>query len=288
MKLKLLLILYAVSISLKLIGYLKTNYLILLAESFHNLTDVMIILNLLYALRVASKPADYSHPLGHGLAVNIGSLIAGVAFITIISYELVKEGVSRIFYEVEYGEGAYLYMLASMLPIVLAFFVMEKRGVAERTAKMELRNDILSGFSATVGVLAAERFAIIDSIFTIFIAAIIGYSGYMLVRENSRILMGASPDEEFYDKVREIAESFEEVHSVHDVIATYMGENKIHVDMHVVVDGDMTVREADRLTEKIAKKMMENLPELGYVTIHVCAEEKDRLKSTYEKIMGEI
>ncbi len=288
MRLAVILFFYVVSISIKALGYFKTNYLILLAEAFHNLTDVLILLNLLYSMKIASKPADHSHPLGHGLATNVGTLIAGVSFITLVSFELGKESVARLLHPKVLEGRALPYMAASMVPIVLAFFTLKKRSFTERAAKLELRNDLLSGTSALFGIFLAERFSFLDPVFSLFIAAIIGYSGYSLVKESSRILIGASPEEGFYERVKDVAESFEEVKNVHDVIATYMGEEIIHVDMHVVVDGDMSVREADLLTERIARKLKEEIPEIGYVIIHVCAEEKDRLKSTYEKIMKEI
>ncbi len=100
--------------------------------------------------------------------------------------------------------------------------------------------------------------------------------------------MGRSPDESFYERVKAIVESFEEVEDVHDVIAIYMGENRIHLDMHVTVDGSMSVREADELTARIAKRILEEIPEVAYVLIHVCAERGKEIKTTYDSIMRKV
>ena len=82
--------------------------------------------------------------------------------------------------------------------------------------------------------------------------------------------------------------TFPDVLDVHDVIAIYIGENKIHLDMHITVRGDMTVKEADDLTTKIAREIVKKIPDVAYVLIHVCAEKGDFVKSTYDLAMRKV
>ncbi|KAA0003343.1 MAG: hypothetical protein FE044_01685, partial [Thermoplasmata archaeon] len=57
-----------------------------------------------------------------------------------------------------------------------------------------------------------------------------------LICHNARLLLGMSPPNEFYNEVERICRTFPGVKGVHDMVATYIGENKIHLDMHVTVE----------------------------------------------------
>ncbi|WP_457550488.1 cation diffusion facilitator family transporter [Archaeoglobus sp.] len=157
----------------------------------------------------------------------------------------------------------------------------------EKSAKAELYNDVLSNLGAIVGVfLTSAGFQRADGIITIFIALIICRNGYRLFKENVSFLLCMSPEEEVYVKIKEVAESFPDVLDVHDIIAVYTGENTLHVDMHVTVKEDMTVKEADELSKRIARKLMEEIPEISYVLIHVCSKKKDSYRTTANSAMS--
>ena len=87
-----------------------------------------------------------------------------------------------------------------------------------------------------------------------------------------------SPPAKFYHDVEKLCKSFDEVKGVHDMVATYIGENKIHLDMHITVDGNMSVNEADKLSERIADKLREEMSEIEYLTIHFCPHYGEKRK----------
>jgi len=89
-------------------------------------------------------------------------------------------------------------------------------------------------------------------------------------------LLGLSPPDKFYQKVEEICLTFDEVKGVHDMVATFIGENKVHLDMHITVDGKMRVDEADKLSERIANELQQKMPEIGYVIVHICPHYGER------------
>ena len=281
---------YAISLTVRFIGYFMYGYLVLIAEALHSLTDILVLAILKISSKVSEKPADMHHPLGHGLAGNVGALIAGVAFISILSYELFKEGVSRLYHHEVYHDptNAILLMLLSLVPlfVVVVYTGRKKLRPEEVALRYELRNDMLSGLAAVAALSFSGVFPQIDAFAAIVVAVIIAYSGLRLINENAKVLLGYSPDEEFYRRVASVASEFEEVKDVHDIIATYMAPDKVHLDMHVTVDGSMSVREADDLTERIFDRLSSEVPEVEYATIHVCAEGKKRLRTTYDKIVG--
>ena len=109
-----------------------------------------------------------------------------------------------------------------------------------------------------------------DGIVSIVIAGMISYNAAKLIRHNTRFLLGMSPSEEFYHEVEEICKSYDEFKGVHDMIATFIGENKVHLDLHITVNGKMNVDEADKLSEKLANALQQKMPEIGYVVVHFC------------------
>ncbi len=280
---------YALSTAVRIAGFYLYGFLILIAEAFHSLTDILILVILRLSAKVSEKPADHSHPLGHGLAGNVGALIAGVAFISILSFELLKESVSRLVSS-EFPQQslqASIIMALSLIPVLAVLYHTSGR---ERSPEMvalryELRNDLLTGISGLVAILLSRYILHLDALVTFFIALIIAYSGFRLIRDNARFLLGYSPEDEFYEKISDVIGQFSEVEDVHDIIATYMSPDKVHVDLHITVDGDMKVRDADRLTEVIVERLQRELPEIEFATIHVCSEGKERLRTTYDKII---
>ncbi len=292
MKLKLTVATYSAVVLVKFVCYAITGYLAMLAEALHNVVDLLIFSALLYSEKVSAKPADHLHPLGHGLAKNLSGVVVAVVFITVVAFELFLEGIERILHPSagRYPEFAVIVLVATILPPALLTLIYRgERSSTEESAFAELINDIASSLGAIFGIyFSSIGYPIADGLASIFIAVLISLNGYRLFKTNASYLLGRSPDESFYERVKAIVESFPEVEDVHDIIAIYMGENRIHLDMHVTVDGSMSVRDADELTARIAKKILQEIPEVAYVLIHVCAEKGKEFKTTYDSVMRRV
>ncbi len=290
-RMKITLISYSIIAFLKLLVYILTGFLVMLAEFLHNLIDIFILITVIYTKRLAEKPPDYTHPLGHGLIQNVGGVMVSVVFITVVAFELVREGIEKIVSPTigKFPELAILVLIFGLFSSLILYRIFEKDSVAEKVTKVELLNDVLANFGALSGVLfSLVGYPVADGIFTIFIALLICRNGYRLFKENVSYLLGKSPSGEFYERVVRIVKEFPEVLDVHDVIAIYIGENALHVDMHVTVREDMTVKEADELTKKIAKVLMDKIPDIKYVLIHVCAEKGRYVRTTANRVMGKL
>ncbi len=264
-------------------AYLATGYLVMLAEFFHGIIDLIILSVLKKSQSISLKPPDEQHPYGHGLAENIGALTVSIAFITLVSFELFREGIGRILTPGEffYPEVAVSILFLTLALLFLSFYKASKgKDSLSKAIKTELLNDTLSTSAAILGIVLSRIYPVADGFFTIFIGAIIASNALRLYRENASILLGRSPDEDFYFKLKDVIKSFKEIRDVHDVSAIYIGRNRVHLDMHVTVDGNMSVKEADELTVKISSKIKNKIPEVDFVSIHVCSETSGKLKIT--------
>jgi cation diffusion facilitator family transporter len=159
-------------------------------------------------------------------------------------------------------------MLLAAAPLV-TLFRQKQGGAAAKAQLAELVNDELGLLAALLGTLFISwGMPIADPLATMVVATIIAINAIGLFRENSSLLLGKSPGPEFLANVVRTARSVPGVLGVHDLRAEYIGPETIHADLHVAVQPDMTVTEA----EHIAKTVMERLHEgvIGdYCTVHV-------------------
>ena len=123
------------------------------------------------------------------------------------------------------------------LLIIASLILHRKNEIIERTLFFESINDSFSTFAAIAGILLVSYgHYIFDGIVSILIACMISYNAVKLICHNARLLLGMSPPNEFYNEVEGICRTFPEVKEIHGMVATYIGENKIHLDMHVTVE----------------------------------------------------
>lgn len=278
-----ILFIYLLTLGIKLYAYFLSGFSAILADAFHSVIDITMILILLLSERYAEKEADYQHPFGHEMARNVASLAVGVGFITFMFFELMKEGLLKVLHpasgysNVEVALGAEVAVLA--LLVIAALISARRSGILSRTLLVESLNDSLSTLAAIVGVgLVWAGYPIFDGIATIAIAFIIFYNSFRLVRDNARLLIGMSPSEDFYRSVEDACLEIERVKGVHDMVGVYTGENSVHLDLHVTVDGAMTIEEADKLSVEIAEAIMAKHPEVKHISVHFCPHDGRRRK----------
>ncbi|WP_202319565.1 cation diffusion facilitator family transporter [Archaeoglobus neptunius] len=278
-----ILLIYLVTMGIKAGAYYLSGYSAILADTLHSVVDISMILILITSERLARKAPDPTHPLGHEMVKNVASLIVGVGFVTFLSFELIKVGMTKVLNPPSSFKNTeiaiYAELLVLLLLILAALISARRSGILNRTLLVESMNDSLSTLAAVVGVgLVRAGYPIFDGVATLVIALIILYNSIKIVRENARVLLGMSPSDGFYESVEKICSGIKGIRGVHDMVGIYAGENSIHLDLHVTVDGEMTVANADRLSEEIADAIRQQHPEVKHISVHFCPHEGERRK----------
>ena len=111
---------------------------------------------------------------------------------------------------------------------------------------------------------------IADPIISIIIACLIIKTGFSILKENLNILVDANilPTERIHDQICDI-EGVENVHN----IRTRGTTSNVFVDMHVVVDSNLSMKKAHEISEIIEKKLKNNFIQINEVLIHLESEE---------------
>ncbi|MCE3229572.1 MAG: cation-efflux pump [Bacteroidetes bacterium] len=257
-------------------GYLGNSYA-LMADAIESTTDIFSSLLVLFGLKYSSRPADKNHPYGHGRAeplitfMVVGFLVASAVIIAIESIEHIKTPHNL-------PETYTLTVLLAVIIIKEIFYRIVKRK-SEDTKSSSLkadawhhRSDAITSFTAFVGISLAlilgKGYESADDWAALIAAAIILYNSYKIFRP----ALGEIMDEHVYDElVRTIKELSLNTRGVIDTEKCHIRKTgmKYHVDLHVIVKGDISVREGHEIAHRLKDHLKENLPELANVLIHV-------------------
>jgi len=261
--------------SFKLVAGLLSASMAVIADSIHSLSDLLASALVYVGLREAKRPPDKEHPFGHGGIEAVIGLIIAVS-LAIIAYELARESAARLLRGHLPAIGA-LAIVASILSILVKEAMARYTFAAAREARSpsleanawDHRSDAISSVAVLFGVTAAFLgFRILDPLFALGMAFIIGAIGIKIGRKNVENLIGTVPDPEMASKIRKLVEVLPEVKSVHKIRLHYFGPYA-EVDMHVIMNPYMTIQRSHAVTDRLIEKVKQDFPEIAFVNIHV-------------------
>jgi cation diffusion facilitator family transporter len=249
----------------------------LVADAIESILDMTSSTVVLGGLSIAARPPDENHPYGHGKAealagLGVALLLIGAAVgVAIYAAMGIARGVSPprwftlpiLFVIVVVKEALYR----------LAWKVGSDAGsTAVKADAWHHRADSLSSLTAAIGIavamLGGERYSVADPLATGAVAVIIAVNGVRLVRIAFRDLMDAEPAENVAGDAAMAARSVAGVREVEKVFARKMGLTYL-VDMHIEVDGAMSVRDAHALAHQAKQQILEKCPQVRDALIHV-------------------
>ncbi len=247
------------------------------ADGMESASDVLASGIVLFGLAVAARPADENHPYGHGrfetlTGLGLGLILAltGVA-ISIRSLDRINEVHSPpAFYAV-------WPLIASV--IVKSGLAAVKFRVGKRIHSAGLvadawndSVDILSGFTALVAVgltlYDPPRFLAADHYGGFAVGLLVIFLGLRVVRDTSLQLMDTMPDEDTMRRIRQVAQTVPGALAVEKCFARKTGL-KYHVDLHLEVDPDMTVRQSHDIATQVRFRIIDQLDWVADVLVHV-------------------
>lgn len=266
-----------------------------LAQAMDSLLDLFAGVVTFFAIRISTKPADESHPFGHGKAEDMAGLAQGVLIFAtagLIVYSAVERIIRRT--PVELAEAGIGVMLVSMVASILLsrhlLRVSKATGsVALETNARNINADIYSTAAVLAGLLIV-RFTgldVLDSLVAIFMAIYIAKMAYDAIGKPLMGLVDASlPHSE-----RVVIEScleghIEQVVGFHE-LRTRRSGNQRYIDLHLVMAKDVSVEKAHQLCDSLEHEIRTKLPRTN-VTIHVepCEGECKECSMTRSKCQG--
>lgn len=254
-------------IAIKLYAYLQTGSVALLSTLFDSLLDVGASLVNMLAIRQALAPADAEHRFGHGKAEPLAALVQ-VAFILGSSILLLVEVVNHFTEPQPVTEAVtgIIVMVASIL--VTGCLVAFQRSVVRRTKSLAVKadathylSDFLVNISVIVALLLIMKFGWwwVDPLFGLGIAIFIGVTAIGVGREAFDMLMDREMEDAERNEIKAIVRRHPEVLNLHELKTRLAGQSRF-IQFHLELDGDITLREAHRISDAVEADVMAAFP----------------------------
>lgn len=261
----------------KLIGGLIGNSFALIADAVNSLGDCVTTIVVLYALRVAQRPADEEHPYGHTRAEGIAA--TNVALLVILSALAVGwEAVRRLTTLHDIPPVWTLWIAGSNAVIKEGLYHYKVR-VGRRTGSAAIianawdhRSDALCALAVLAGLLVirvgGRPYMWADEAASLVVVAAIVWSGIGLFRRSASELMDAQADSALVREIREAAESVPDVKAVETLWVRKSGL-EYFADIHIEVDGHLSVDTGHRISHHVKRHLLQQFAVLRDVLVHL-------------------
>lgn len=259
-----------------LAGFFGNSYA-LIADAIESTTDIFASFLVLFGIKYANKPADSNHPYGHGRAEPlITFLVVGflITSATIIAYE----SINNIRIPHDLPKPWTLIVLGSIIIWKeFSFRLVMKRSIETNSSSLKAdawhhRSDAITSVAAFIGISIAlflgKGYEEADDWAALFASGFILYNSYLIFRP----ALGEIMDEHLYDDliahIRQVASQVEGIIGTEKCFIRKSGM-KYHVDLHAIVNADISVKEGHDLAHQLKDTLRKEIPELGHVLIHV-------------------
>ena len=266
----------------KLIVGLLTNSLGILAEAAHSALDLVAAAVTFFAVRAADKPSDVQHQFGHGKIENLSALFETVLLLATSGW-IIYEAVQRLFFvsvKVEASIWAFLVMGISIVidytrSRILYRAARKYNSQALEADALHFSTDIWSSSVVILGLigLTIARFVPgldwmhkADSVAAMVVAIIVIYVSAELGYRTIAALLDTAP-KGLAERIERVAGAVPGVVDAHAIRIRPSGAHTF-IDMHVTMDGNMTLRDAHATTIEVEDAILEMVP-MADVTVHM-------------------
>jgi cation diffusion facilitator family transporter len=247
------------------------------ADGVESASDVLASGIVIFGLALASRPADKDHPYGYGRFETLTGL--GLGVILAVTGLLISLRSVAALREVHPPPASYV-VLPLVASILVKFWLARlKFRTSARIRSAALRADawndsvdILSASSALIAVgltiYDPSRFLAADHYGGFVVGVLVIFLGMRVVRDTSLQLLDTMPDEETMRRIRQVAQTVPGALAVEKCFARKTGL-KYHVDLHLEVDPELTVRESHEIATQVRFRIIEELRWVADVLVHV-------------------
>ena len=266
----------ALSVAKFIVGVLG-NSQALVADAVHSATDFLTDIVVIVGSHFWNSPPDAEHPYGHRrfetlVTIGIGLAVAAVGIG--IGYKAV---LALLAGETSQPETVVAVMaLISIVVKEILYRYTREAGKRIRSQALEAnawhhRSDSFS----SIPVLVAVVFAIIfpelwfaDSVGALVVAFFILHSAVEIAWPGLRQLVDYGASADILEKLKREALSHPKVISLHGFRSRYVGSD-LHVDVHIVVDDQMTLKDAHDVAEEVEQLLIDSGENVVDAMVHI-------------------
>lgn len=258
------------------VGVIGNSYA-LVADAIESTSDVFASILVLVGIKYAAKPADENHPYGHGKAEPLITFVI-VAFLIASAVIIAYTSILNIQQPHGLPESYTLIVLAFIIVIKEIFYrIVLQKGKELNSTSIKAdawhhRSDAITSFTAFIGISIAlwlgKGYESADDWAALLASLFIVYNAFLIARPALSEIM----DEHLYDDmvidIRKVAATIDGVEGTEKCFVRKAGLDFL-VDLHLIVDGQISVHEGHEIAHKVKSKLLADFPEISNVLIHV-------------------
>jgi len=253
------------------------NSYALIADAIESATDVASSLIVWGGLKISALPPDEDHPYGHGKAEPLAAVAVSLTLVAAaigIAIQSIREIITP-----HHAPAAFTLIILVLVVAVketLFRFVLrvgkDVNSTAVRSDAWHHRSDAITSAAAFVGISVAliggEGFESADDWAALFASSIIVVNAVRILRPAVNEVMDAAPPVEIETSIREAAQDVAGVILLEKCFVRKAGFS-YYVDLHVTVDGGLSVREGHDIAREVKRAIRGTHPQVVEVLVHI-------------------
>lgn len=260
----------------------------MIADAVHSLSDFLTDIVILIFVKISNKPADKNHDYGHGKFETLATFIIGMVLLA-VGIMIFWSGASKIFMSIkgiELEQPGMLAFWAAIVSIIVKeaiarYTIINGRRLNSKAVEANAwhhRSDALSSVGAAAGIAGAiflgPKWRILDPLAAVVVSIFILIMAVKFLVSCISEFMEHSLSEDIENEIINTVMSFEFVKNVHNLRTRKIG-NGIAMDMHVVMDGDLTLEKSHQYTKDIENLLRSRFGDKSFIYLHVEPSKKD-------------
>lgn len=257
-------------------GILGSSYA-LIADAIESTADVFTSGILLIGLKTSLKPSDKEHPYGHGKAESLAALVISLGLLLAAGI-IIRESLINIITPHKSPAAYTLWVLIIVIVVkeALSRYVnkigheTDSHGV--KADAFHHRSDAITSAAAFIGIsislIGGKGFEAADDYAALVASSIVLINAYLIAKPAIDELMDASPNEKIIEEIKSIALSVDGVVDIEKTFVRKTGSSYF-VDMHVIVNGVLTVAEGHKIGHDVKDVIKDAAPRVKDVLVHI-------------------
>ena len=264
------------SITKFLIGYFGNSQAVV-ADALHSFSDTSSDLVILFGVKYWTAPPDDSHPYGHQKIESFVSIIIGFILL-VVAGVIGYNGLISLQEKSQY-QLSWIVIIGPLISIIIKeilFRMTVKVGIKTNSSSLKAnawhhRTDALSSIPVLIAVLASlidPRLRFLDQIGAIIVSAFIIKVGLEILFTNINDLLDTGISDEKISELKKTINTIQNVKGVHK-LRTRKLANYIYIDLHLEVDGQLSVIKGHDISEEVKNTLIQNNPKIIDVMVHL-------------------
>lgn len=272
----------AILVVLKLVAGVVSHSSAMIADAIHSLSDFITDIIVLIFVGISARPQDRSHDYGHGKFETLASMFISLALLA-AAIGIIVSGALKF---TSWLNGEDLSAPGSLALWVAIMSIIIKELMFQYTARKgkELsspaltanawhhRSDALSSIAAAIGiggaVIIGGRWTVLDPLASIVVGAMLVKVAIEIMKPSLGELTDESLPEGTEKEILDIIHSFKDISEPHNLRTRRIG-NRIAIEAHIRMDGNMSLLQAHEITSEIEKKLKDRFGSQTIVTLHM-------------------